>query len=109
MSFQSLLYQRASILRNTASGKDTHGAPNETWTAVYTSVPCRLANSRGKEVLVKDQNVIEDNVLFMGASADVTERDKILLDGVTYEILFVDAPRNATAIHHKQLSLRTVR
>jgi SPP1 family predicted phage head-tail adaptor len=107
VSFTSLLIHRCNIKRYTVTGTDAYGQPVKDWADIYTNEPCRLASPSGKEIKKDLEVVISDFKLFIRAEVDVTERDRVEVNGSTYEILLVQE-RAAMAVHHKELSLQRV-
>lgn len=108
MSYTTLLIDTCTIRRYTEGARDGYGKPARTWTDHLTDQACRLARPKGREVMVGVEVVIADYILFT-QDIDVTEEDRIVSGGVTYEILLVKIPQNGTDDHHKELFLRTIR
>jgi hypothetical protein len=67
-----------------------------------------LVSGRGREIQIGAEVVIADYILHIG-TVDVTEQDRILLDGITYEILTVRNFQDGINSHHRECYLRTVR
>ena len=106
--FADLLIDTCIIQRNTPGVADAYGTGAETWPDYLTGQACRLVPGGGKEVMVGSVVVIADYRLFI-ASADVTEQDRVVLGGVTYEILLVQKKQDSSSTHHIEALLRTVR
>jgi len=53
--------------------------------------------------------VVADYKLICGAGVDVTERDRVRVDSVDYEILLVACIYGGATMHHKELQLRMIR
>jgi len=104
--FSDLLIHTCTIQRYTEGTADAYGNPTHTWTN-YLTVPCRLVSTSGREVKVGAEVVISDWQLFLD-NVDVTERDRIVTNGVTYEILLVQPRAYSEGTHHKELILRKV-
>ena len=108
MTFASLLIDTCDVLRFVPGATDAYGNPVKAWPVYLNDEPCRLTTPSGKEIKVGAEVVIADFELFLGA-VDITERDRVLLDTVTYEILLVSERQNGTGAHHKECFLRAVR
>lgn len=108
MSLSSLLIETCTVSRFTEGALDDYGIPTKTWTDYLTDEPCRLSSSGGREVKVGAEVVIADYKLFTG-DADITEQDRIVIDGITYEVLLAIPREDGKGIHHKEFLLRVVR
>lgn len=108
MSFNSLLINVATIRRYTTGAADSYGVPVRTWGDHIVGQPCRISYPRGRQVQRGTEVVPVDALLFM-AVVDVTERDRVIVDTVTYEILFVAELQNGTTEHHLEISLARVK
>lgn len=108
MSYTSLLIQTCTIQRFTEGVADSYGAPTLTWADHLADQACRLETAKGKELKVGAEIVVADYKLFL-LSVDVTEQDRVVLGGLTYEILLVEDYLNGTTSHHKQVWLRISR
>jgi len=62
----------------------------------------------GTDVLVGAKVIIADYTLFIG-DVDITEQDRVVIDGITYEVVIVASMQNGTAAHHKECGLKVVR
>jgi len=107
MSFESLLIHTCTIQERDA-GSDAYGRPPNTWSDHLTGEPCRLINGAGKEVTVGAEVVIADYKLFLN-DVDITEQHRVVLDGVTYEILLVTRRSDWLGAHHRECLMRVVR
>jgi len=109
MSYSDLLINTCTINKmSQAAPLDGYGNPTVTWTPV-AGVPCRWSTPRNREVKVGAEVVLADLQLFLGADTDITEQDRVVLDGATYEVLSASDRQNGTANHHVECFLRTVR
>lgn len=64
---------------------------DEDWRAVYSDVPCRIAEMTGRESFLKNQPTVEgDWVLTLSVSPPVSERMRIELEGCTYEVMLTN-------------------
>lgn len=109
MSYLSLLIHTCTVRRFTtvAGVVDDYGNPVETW-ADHLTADCRLTSSTGREIKVGVELVIADYKLFV-EDIDITEQDRVVIGGITYEVLLVQGYSDDTSSHHKQCWLRVVR
>ena len=109
MSFANLLIHTCTVQRYTEGAQDDYGNPILTWDLTYIEdEPCRLTASSGKEIKVGAEIVIADYKLFLD-TVDITEQDRVVISGDTYEILSVQDYADSSASHHKQAWLRISR
>ena len=108
MSYTDLLIDTCDVEEDTPGLIDNYGIPAETWTVLLDDEPCRLQDVSGREVTVGAEVVIADYKLFLG-DVEVTEQHRIVMGGVTYEILSVTDKKDGLGSHHKEVYLRTVR
>ena len=108
MSFKTLLNKTCIIRRLTAGAPDNLNQPTMTEADLATNVPCALMPQKtsNREVFVDKQVVISTHVLFL-EKRDITEKDKVVVDTVTYDILTVREP--AGRDHHLELDLMRVK
>ncbi len=107
MSFTSLLINSCTIRRYAAGAIDIYGNPTKTWANHLINQACRWSTPKDNEVKVGAEVVIADLQLFL-LDIDVTEQDRVVLDGDTYEILSVLLRQDGVAHHHLELMLRKV-
>ena len=119
MSFDSLLIHTCDIGLLTQGAADDYGQPANTWpTTTYTSEPCRLVSTGGREVKVGAEVVISDWKLFVDNSVSVDEQDRVsniknaltgtVIDSSTFEVILVQMRSNGISQHHKELILQKV-
>ena len=117
MSFTSLLIETCTVRRYTTGAADSYGKPVETWADHLTDQACRLmsgsrgigsAASAGREFQVGAELVVADYIMFI-EDVDITEQDRVVSGGVTYEILMVADRADGTASHHREVWLKAVR
>jgi len=121
LSFTSLLIHTCDIgLLTQAAPRDAYGRLTETWpTATYTSEPCRLVATTGREVKIGAEVVISDWKLFVANTVAVDEQDRVsniklastgvvLPETATFEIILVQIRSDALAEHDIKLALRKV-
>lgn|GEM_PF-2433081 len=107
MGLDSWLGQDAQVQRTTQR-LDPYGNAVLDWADV-DSVPCRLVEKRERVWSSERAESLVATVylLLVPASADVQERDRVIVDSTTYTVTAVLA-RNARATHHKSLTLEVV-
>ena len=64
--------------------------------------------STGREIKVGAEIVIADYKLFL-SDVDITEQDRVVIGGLTYEVLLVQDYEDHTSSHHKQCWMRISR
>lgn len=104
MSYSSLLIQTCDIQRYTDSGAGNYNRPTKSWADLHASEPCRFNITKGNEIRMDNEIVISYWTLFVG-DIDVTERDRVIFGGETYEIVLIKPFQNGSADHHKELIL----
>jgi len=107
MSFNDLLIDTCTIQRFTEGAVDVYGNPTLVW-ADHLTEDCRLTSSSGREIKVGAELVIADYKLFIG-DVDITEQDRVVIGGLTYEILLVQNYADSSTDHHKQVWMRISR
>ena len=118
MSFDSLLIHTCDIGALTQGVADAYGTPAETWPLSYTSEPCRLMSTTGREVKVGAKVMISDWKMFVDDAVTIDEQDRVsnikvratgvVIDASTYEVLMVQPRSDSTILHHKELLLQKV-
>lgn len=105
---QDLLTQTCWILRATTvtSGFGTKAA-SKTWPTEGTESPCRLQLSGGTEDNDLRDVAIREGKVFLPPDADVTVKDRLVVDGSTFEILTVYPAQSPRGLHHYELTVRT--
>jgi hypothetical protein len=105
--FSQLLIGTCTTQRYVVGAADTYGHLTKVWSDYLVDQPCRLSSSRGQQSRVGAEVVPVDEVLFM-EDVDVTEQDRVVVDTVTYEILFVKHLQDSVTGHHLELALKRV-
>ena len=108
MSYTSLLIQTCTIEYFTEGLPDNYGNPALTWHDRHTDEDCRLVASTGREIKVGAEIVVADYKLFLG-DITITERDRVTIDTLVYEVLLVQDYADSIGSHHKQCWLRISR
>lgn len=83
---QAALPQTCTIQRKTVVS-DGGGGTSETWADHATDVPCRIAPVGGGETGTAGDRVADESthIITLPAQADVTEADRLEIDGQTFE------------------------
>jgi len=113
MTFTSLLVDTCNIQRNTIGVQDAYGTPTASWANHLEGQSCRIYGftpnfGAGKEFYIGAKLVVADK-LMMIADVDITEQDRVVSGGITYEVLMVTLRQDGHESHHKQCHLKTVR
>lgn len=108
MSYEDLLTDVCDISRYTEGAADDYGNLVKTWATVYTAEPCRLVPSGGREITVDKQVVVSNWLIHLEATVVITERDRIVIDSQTYEVILVQNRNGATVKHHVEAALMKV-
>jgi len=108
VSYDALLIDTCTIQRNTPGVADGYGLPAPSWADLHTDESCRHVSGKGREIKVGQDVVIVYDELFVG-DIDVTEQDRVIIGGRTYNILSVVFRQDGTGDHHKQLFLEVVK
>lgn len=108
MSYAGLLTQRGDVYRPTY---DTPAGPEAkaTWSATPTtsSVPCLLQALAVKEQDKETGAVIATHRGYFAYGVDLLEKDRLIVDSVTYDVEGVDVDV-AGAGHHAEALLKRV-
>jgi hypothetical protein len=104
--YSNLLKQRYLLSRYTSTTVDDYNQPVKTWVTSSTAVACQLATIRAVEIEVEKQVVITSLKLYTLSSSDLTFKDRVVIDSLTYEVL---APIPVNQNHHKEFYVRLVK
>ncbi|KKN60065.1 hypothetical protein LCGC14_0535340 [marine sediment metagenome] len=108
MSYTSLLIDTCTTQRFTEGVADDYGRPAITWANELEDQACRLVAMPGVELKVGAEIVVADYKLFV-QNIDIVEQDRVVIGGLTYEVLLVQDYSDDTTTHHKQCWLRISR
>lgn len=108
MSYLDLLTNTCTIQRRHPGGIDAYGTPSPGWADELVDEPCRWSTPSNREVKIGAEVVIADLQLFLD-DVTVTEQDRVILDGRTYEILSASMRQNGIGNHHVECLLRSVK
>ena len=74
---------------------DGAGGQTERWDPVYIDVAARLAERTGREgIIAAREAVAAEWVLTLPYDQDITEKDRVIHVGLTYEVVFVNTGRS---------------
>jgi SPP1 family predicted phage head-tail adaptor len=83
------------IIQVLSRTQDGQGGLTEAWTTAYQDVPARLAERSGNERIVAGtQYEAAEYILTVPWDQNIEETMRIIHDGVTYEVLFVNHGRS---------------
>jgi len=114
--FDDLLTDTCTIQRYTKGSSSEWGTKPDEWDLTWaTGVDCRWDEMIGVEVKVGEQMVKVDGILFMKATQDITDKDRVTTiarDGSTIvpvlcAVKFVKTPGGVN--HHKEVGLAFIR
>lgn len=115
MSYATLLVDICTTQRYTEGARDAAGMPAKTWADLLVDEPCRLQAGIGRgigragvEVKVGAKLVVADYLFFIG-DVDITEQDRVIIDGATYSVVLVADKQDGVDSHHKECLMQTVR
>ena len=101
MSFNSLLCDTATIERRSVKQGEL-GEAKRKWTTLYSNVPCRVVELSANESVIQSREGVATThrIFSTDGYTSVTERDRVVTGGVTYDIISVDRPKGFGSIHH---------
>lgn len=108
MAFSDMLINTCTVSRYTDGGIDDYGHLVKTWANHLTGQSCRLQAQTAREVITDKEVVLADYELFL-PPVSITERDRVTINGITYEVLAVKPVQDGSAVHHLECDLRTLR
>lgn len=109
MAYVDLLINTCTVRHYAPDGgTDDYGNPTLASSDVVGNL-CRLMATSGRELKVGAELVIADYKLFVLEALAITEQDEVIMNGVTYEVLFVADRQDDTSNHHKECLLRVAR
>jgi len=114
MSFTDLLFQTCTIKRHSVDSYNDYGNPEYLWSNYLVNVPCRINSNEGREIKTGAEVMIADYQLYLskdvdGCVVDITEQDVIVIDGIAYQVLLVEAFHQEDSYHHKKALLQMIR
>jgi len=106
MSFAGLLKDTMTIRRWATTSTDDYGQPVKTWSNQYTNVPCRYEQTKTAiEIQTEKELVITRDRIFTEQEG-IRETDRVVVNGLTFEVLLVRDVSDGTERHHSELFLR---
>ncbi|KKN50677.1 hypothetical protein LCGC14_0630260 [marine sediment metagenome] len=105
MSFTTWLNITCNLERFNPGVLDSYNRPTGTWDSLAANAKCRIQKSKGKEFKVKSEMRLSTHTLFL-QTQDVTEKDRVVISTVVYNILSVEDA--AGHVHHLELELELV-
>lgn len=108
MSLTTLLAQIATVITMGSTGHDAYNNPTfgETSRADY---PCRIQETAATEIVIGRDTVVSDLILFLPPEAVISAVDRVVVDGVTYEVLGTPNPVwGGTGLDHIEAHVRVV-
>lgn len=102
-----LLPQTCVIQRYTKTGVALNNDPVYSWATLATP-KCRLYRQSGKEFDQPHQAVVTTPKVMMMVT-DVTEKDRLVIGGETYEVLVVNTIYGMSSAHHLELEVMLVK
>lgn len=106
-NFTTLLIHSCTIQRSTLnlSGYEQ----TKSWSNLATSVPCRKDSNVGASRVDGDMRTNVDNeVFFFNPDAPVLRGDRIIFDGITYDVVDVSKQYDSKALHHLEVEVLEV-
>jgi len=108
--YVGLLPDTCTIRRKATGGTlDESGHSDGAWADNATDVPCRKEEDAGRELQIGANIVVVNDIFWLKSNADVTEKDRIKHDGLTYEILLVITPQDVDSDHHKEVAVKYIK
>jgi len=108
MAYADLLINTCTTQRYTEGAADDYGSPVKTWANLIVATPCRWSTPSNREVKYLAEVVLADLQLFLG-DVDVTAQDRVILNGLTYEVLSASQRQDGVTGHHMECFIRVVK
>jgi len=108
LSFNDLLINTCTVERYPLGVFDALGNPTKVWADHLVDKPCRLSHPIGREIQRESEVVVVDEVLFID-EMDILERDRVIVDSITYHIIFVASMQDGVGGHHLEIDLERVK
>lgn len=95
----SVMLTHAIVIQNPTDGAlDEYSNPTVTWVDTAAQAFVQPINKRELE---SGNTVLGTHVAFLYPAAAITERSRIVYDGVTYDVIGVEVFRTPAEVHHK--------
>ena len=110
MSFE-ILMNRTAVVETPTETKTASMGVSVSWATKHAIVKCRFWKMSGDERLLyaSFRTEVTHKMVCSARFSDITERDRVVLGGVTYDIEFVDSVDDSDRAHHMEIVLREVR
>jgi hypothetical protein len=100
------LLDRTAEIRRATTDRRTTGTVTERYEAIATGVPVSLQGGNGRlRPTDAGRQPTATHRVFTDAGVDVREGDRVVIDGVTYEVTFVERVHLTGAEHHLQIDV----
>lgn len=107
MSLARMLGQTAEIFRPTKTA-DGFGDPRDQWpTTPSQSVKCRLQQVSGTEDTDGRDLAVGQWRVYLPDTAVISEKDRVRVDGKTFEVVTVYPVHQPSGLHHFRCDLQT--
>jgi hypothetical protein len=105
--FDTLLDKTCTVMQiDPAGGKDDRGVASQALVPVFSNIACRISTlGFGKESKIEKGAAVSRYQIFMRVIA-ITEHHRIILEGVTYNVLDVKNPAGMN--HHLEILVEKV-
>lgn len=107
MSYSSLLINTCTIKRHAITGTDAYGQPIYNWVDHLIDQSCRWSTPKNTEIKIGAEVVIVDRQLFL-EDIDITEQDRVVMDGETFEVIASVKRQDGISEHHVEAFLRRI-
>lgn len=105
-SFTKLLIQTCTIEQKTLNQTGYEKVP--VWTTRASNVPCRKDNVRPSLTEGQIRVNTDDDLFFFNADAQVSRGNRIILEGVKYDVVDVNKVLDSKGVHHLEVTGRMV-
>ena len=107
MSFESLKNATMDISREGTLAKNDIGETVGTWAVVASGVSVRFQEMGGEERTDQSVAVVRRGKIWFDLGLDLTESDRVVIDGASWEVKLVEADV-AGAGHHGAAEIQAV-
>lgn len=107
MSYNGLLNTTTTIQQiSSPIGRDSIGGPSRTWADLYASIPARIEilTVTEREILGR-QGISATHRQFVQKGYTITERERAITGGVTFDIVGVMEMPAYSSVHHTELTM----
>ena len=112
--YSALLNSSADIQRFTSTGVDAHGQPTGAWANSSTGIKCRIrelagvSNANNEIIDSSGTAVVASHEVWLLPGVSITEKDRVVHGGITYDVQFV-VSRPGGTVHHVKAYLKVAR